>query len=388
MVLLPHTTSLASQELRLVHEIYIFSVGCPSYTISHDLRKQLHSFSCVFPPPQDLQCPLTWLRQYDDGAALLHRAVIKVQLLPSRRGTLELLPPPQLQPMPQAQSALLRLPAELRAKIFEDVVKHDDWVDIPVLKINGYHNVDESEHRRTTALLQVCRQTRHEAIQPFFELNTFVFDIRYYTSQNPAPGKWLTAVSDNPRSLQHLVFVAPYCDKNGLNPTEWISVSINWSSDDNQWSVGSTDDYSLLERPDERGLFVHSIKLLSRILKAMLDQRTPAYLTASYLFWFVYDLKRFYYSYLLLECAIRWNAEAREHLNLNRLSGPPPAVARPTDMYTADLEMRYLGQKLAKPGLEVSLEIMKQEGITEGGIRQMYVMHGLPLGDLDGLDVF
>lgn len=227
MVMLPHTTSLSSQELRLVHEIYIFSVGYPWYAFDYGLRKQLHEFAYFFPPPKNLQCPLTWLRQCDDGAALLHRAVTKAQLLLSRPGTLELLPPPQLRPIPQAQSALRRLPAELRANIFEEAIRYHDEIGVPVLRNNGYHSVDEKEHYLATALLQVCRQTRQETLQPFFALNTFVSDVRYCASQNPAAGKWLNAMSSSLRSLHHLVFIAPYFDEHGISPDEWISVSID-----------------------------------------------------------------------------------------------------------------------------------------------------------------
>lgn len=314
-------------------------------------------------------------RQCDDGAALLHRAFTKAQFLLNRPGTLELLPPPQLRPIPQAQSALIRLPAELRTKIFEQAVRYDDEIGVPVLRNNGYHSVDEKEHYRATALLQVCRQTHQETLQPFFALDTFVFDVSYCTSQNPAAGKWLNTMSSSLRSLHHFVFIAPYFNENSISPDEWISVSIDWILHGKQWSVASTADHSTIEWPSERGLHIHSSKLLCRILRTMLDQRTPAYFTSSYLFWLIYDLKRFYYGCRLLECARRYTKECRR-LDLRRLSGLPPAVTRPQNMYTSDLEMQYSGEKQEAPSLRPSLEMSKQYGLTIEGIRNRLVMQG------------
>ncbi|KAF1997465.1 hypothetical protein P154DRAFT_537143 [Amniculicola lignicola CBS 123094] len=74
------------------------------------------------------------------------------------------------------QSPLLRLPAELRSKIFDYALYHGDLTTETIRDAGRRHAVLKPKIANCLSLLTTCRQTYDETALKFFQLNTFVFD--------------------------------------------------------------------------------------------------------------------------------------------------------------------------------------------------------------------
>ena len=87
--------------------------------------------------------------------------------------------------------------------------------------------------------------------------------------------------------------------------------------------------------------------LLWRLMCQMMDQRSRADLTPEYLQWLVHDLKRIYYHIKGSPhhpAYVAYSAKCEKWF-LELVQGPLPGVARPPDMYTTDLDMKFLNSR-------------------------------------------
>src|SRR4051812_21461224 len=77
--------------------------------------------------------------------------------------------------MNQRNSPLLRLPAELRTRIY-DLVFTDTSVHVKSAFVRGLYNATVDSHKPVVGLLCSCRQLYHEALPAYYELCTFDFN--------------------------------------------------------------------------------------------------------------------------------------------------------------------------------------------------------------------
>ncbi|KAH4523616.1 hypothetical protein HBH87_062280 [Parastagonospora nodorum] len=84
----------------------------------------------------------------------------------------------------QRTSLLLKLPAELRNRIYEAVCLHSTISVLPKAIIDQLErsSPNATKHQSGLALVHVCRQIRHEAMSKFLRHTTFDVTELYYSS--------------------------------------------------------------------------------------------------------------------------------------------------------------------------------------------------------------
>ncbi|KAM0704725.1 hypothetical protein Q7P35_007511 [Cladosporium inversicolor] len=343
-----HTTSLTSNELRVIHQLCNFQSKNRHHSFDPLLKRHLFRFWCFMPPPHSLRTPGAWNHSSwrDSPDAPLPRAVAVAHVLLSQPGALAPVPAPPEPPiapaLPQTQSPLFSiLPPEIRTGIFGLAVTHDGKARVQRACCAGHGggHVDIA----IPALAAVSRLVRKETLTLFFRLNNFTLaplpDSRGQKISKSGLGKWLAAMRSHLPSLHQLTFEVQRRDKiAGYDSRDVLSVTIRHDPVHNRWITSSTDDWSSKNDADRQSLERDNI-LLQQILVPMLDQRSRDDFTPDYLMWFMEDLRMFYAGEKLEpkyppDC--HWTLSTR---------GSRPDVYRPPDMYTRHLEHEYWIQR-------------------------------------------